>query len=709
MTNTMRVYIIGAGPGDPKLLTLRAAELIESCPVVLYTGSLVPPAVIARARPDAKVLDSSGMTLDAIIEVIVAAQGRGEDVARVHTGDPLLFGSTAEQMRRLDALGIPYEVIPGVSSFTAAAAALGKELTLPELSQTVILTRAEGRTPVPAGEKLEDLARHGATLALFLSITLIKDVVEALAPAYGEDCPVAVVHKASWPDQVILTGTLADIEARVKAARIHATAMVLVGRVLTSTDFADSKLYDPTFTHRFRKGTARASAKRGGEGVAQQKGLAPPAPGPLAGRRLLVGRARPGPSPLAEALRRLGAEVIEAPRISVEPALDCDELTAALARLGGEEGGRRAIVFACKAGVESALDAARPALDDQDIPIFAIGTAAAAALDDRGLKPALRIGEACDEALRAHQAHLAGARLLLVASEDGRPNLTASLEQLGACVDVVKAYRLVRAMPRLEACVLDAIVLPSSSAAHAVLGSDAGPRLVDVPVAAMGKLTAAAATQGGALRVALAETDTVEALVACTVALVSPAERGAPRATTPADAPAPASLVLVYTGHGKGKTTAALGLAFRALGRGMRVAVVQFIKGKWKTGERLFAESIPGLTFLVMGQGFTWESDDLSRDKRAAEAAWDKSKALIAEGAHPVVILDEITYAIHYGFIPLADVIAAIVARPAGVSVVLTGRNAPEELTAVADVVTEMRATKHPFTKGQKALVGIDF
>jgi precorrin-4/cobalt-precorrin-4 C11-methyltransferase len=254
----MRVYIIGAGPGDPKLLTLRGAELIERCPVVLFTGSLVPREVIQRARADARVYDSAGMTLDEIVEIMRAAHAADEDVARVHTGDPLIFGSTAEQMRRLDALGIPYEIVPGVSSFTAAAAALGRELTLPEVAQTVILTRAEGRTPVPEGEKLADLARHRATLALFLSITRMKQVCADLRPEYGDDCPVAVVHKASWPDQVIVTGTLADITEKVKAAKITATAMVLVGTALTHNEFADSRLYDPTFQHRFRKARREA-------------------------------------------------------------------------------------------------------------------------------------------------------------------------------------------------------------------------------------------------------------------------------------------------------------------------------------------------------------------------------------------------------------------------------------------------------------------
>jgi precorrin-4/cobalt-precorrin-4 C11-methyltransferase len=254
----MKVYIIGAGPGDPKLLTLRAAELISSCSVVLYTGSLVPRAAIAMAHPDAKVIDSSRLTLDEIIEVIVAAHDANQDVARVHTGDPLIFGSTAEQMRRMDSLGIGYEVVPGVSAVSAAAAALRRELTLPEVSQTLILTRAEGRTPMPEKEKLGGLARHQATLALFLSVTLLREVCESLEPEYGTDCPVAVVHKASCPEQKIVVGTLGDILARVREAGIKSQSIIIVGRTLTSNDFADSRLYAPDFSHRFRQARVKA-------------------------------------------------------------------------------------------------------------------------------------------------------------------------------------------------------------------------------------------------------------------------------------------------------------------------------------------------------------------------------------------------------------------------------------------------------------------
>jgi precorrin-4/cobalt-precorrin-4 C11-methyltransferase len=253
----MRVYIIGAGPGDPKLITVRGAELIAQCPIVFYTGSLVPKEVLTYAHADARIIDSSGMTLDEIATIFEEAKAAELDVARVHTGDPSIFGSTAEQMRRLEQLKIAYEIIPGVSSFTAAAAALGKELTLPELSQTVILTRAEGRTAMPPKERLAELARHEATMCLFLSISLMSDVTGQLIPHYGADCPVAVIQRASWPDQIIIKGTLEDISQKVRDAKIRATAMIIVGRVLTSTDFADSRLYAPDFAHRFRKASAK--------------------------------------------------------------------------------------------------------------------------------------------------------------------------------------------------------------------------------------------------------------------------------------------------------------------------------------------------------------------------------------------------------------------------------------------------------------------
>ena len=249
----MTVYFIGAGPGDPDLITVKGAKLVERCPVVMYAGSLVPKAVIERARDDAKIYNSADMDLDQITEVYQTAFANNQDVARVQTGDLSIYSSLAEQSRRLDQLGIDWQVIPGVSSFQASAAALGQELTLPEKCQTIILSRASGRTPVPDKENLKSLASHEATLCLFLSASLIRKVVRELLDVYPENWPVAVVEKASHPEQRILRGTLATIGDQMEEAGIKATAMIIVSKVLDMQDFNDSKLYDPTFSHACRK------------------------------------------------------------------------------------------------------------------------------------------------------------------------------------------------------------------------------------------------------------------------------------------------------------------------------------------------------------------------------------------------------------------------------------------------------------------------
>jgi precorrin-4/cobalt-precorrin-4 C11-methyltransferase len=249
----MTVHFIGAGPGAADLITVRGQALIARCPVVLYAGSLVPREVLAGAAQDAKVIDTAPMTLDQIIEEMRTAHAEGHDVARVHSGDPSLYGAIGEQMRRLRALDIGYDITPGVPAFAAAAAALGRELTLPEVSQTVVLTRTTMKaSPMPAGEDLATLAATGATLAIHLSVRNLKHVVETLSPVYGDECPVAVVYRASWPDEQIIRGTLTDIRAKVRAAKITRTALILVGRVLGDEDFVDSKLYDPTHVHVLR-------------------------------------------------------------------------------------------------------------------------------------------------------------------------------------------------------------------------------------------------------------------------------------------------------------------------------------------------------------------------------------------------------------------------------------------------------------------------
>jgi precorrin-4/cobalt-precorrin-4 C11-methyltransferase len=247
------VHFIGAGPGAPDLITLRGRDLIARAPVVLYAGSLVPEVVVACAPKHARVLDTAPMTLDEIMAEIEAAHTRGQDVARVHSGDPALYGAIAEQIRRLEALGIPYTITPGVPAYAAAAAALGRELTLPGVSQTVILTRtAMKASAMPEGEDLARLGATGATLAIHLSVRNLRRVVADLTPHYGPDCPVAVVYRASWPDEKIVHGTLADIRDKVRAAKITRTALVLVGRVLEGADFSDSRLYAPDHRHLLR-------------------------------------------------------------------------------------------------------------------------------------------------------------------------------------------------------------------------------------------------------------------------------------------------------------------------------------------------------------------------------------------------------------------------------------------------------------------------
>ncbi len=248
------IHFIGAGPGDPELLTVKGKRLIDDADTVVYAGSLVNPGVLAGCRPGTEIHNSAHMDLDEVIGVMAAAHAAGRKVVRVHTGDPSVYGAIREQMDRLDGLGIGYEVVPGVSSVFACAAALKKEFTLPDVSQTVILTRMEGRTPVPEGESLAELAAHRATMAIFLSVGMIDDVAaQLIAGGYPPETPAAVVHRASWPDQEAVVGDLRDIGAKVAAAGIARTAIILVGGFL-GDDYSLSKLYDPGFTTGYRQG-----------------------------------------------------------------------------------------------------------------------------------------------------------------------------------------------------------------------------------------------------------------------------------------------------------------------------------------------------------------------------------------------------------------------------------------------------------------------
>jgi precorrin-4/cobalt-precorrin-4 C11-methyltransferase len=247
------VHFIGAGPGDPDLITVKGQRLIAAAPVVLYAGSLVPQAIVALAREDARVVDTAPLHLDQIIAEMQRAHAEGQDVARIHSGDPSIYGAIGEQMRRLDALGIPYDVVPGVPAFAAAAALLKTELTLPEVSQTVILTRVQGvSSPMPPREDLKTLGQAGATLALHLSVKSIDKVVADLIPFYGADCPAIVVYRASWPDEAVVRGTLADIAGKIAGGDIKRTALIFVGRVFGAAEFKDSQLYSAAHQHLYR-------------------------------------------------------------------------------------------------------------------------------------------------------------------------------------------------------------------------------------------------------------------------------------------------------------------------------------------------------------------------------------------------------------------------------------------------------------------------
>lgn len=255
MTATYPVIFLGAGPGDPELITVKGQKALAQAEVILYAGSLVSPAVLGWAQSQAELVDTAPLDLEQILTRIIKAQRQGKRVVRVHSGDPALFSAMQEQLEVLKSEGIPYQVIPGVTAAAAAAAALGQELTLPEVTQTVIYTRASGRTPVPEKEALQKLAQHGATLIIYLSVQLLDTVVPELIEAYGPEAPVVVAYRVSWPEERLIRGTLSTIAAQVKQAGIKRQALILVGPALAQGEGglkARSKLYDRNFAHGYR-------------------------------------------------------------------------------------------------------------------------------------------------------------------------------------------------------------------------------------------------------------------------------------------------------------------------------------------------------------------------------------------------------------------------------------------------------------------------
>jgi precorrin-4/cobalt-precorrin-4 C11-methyltransferase len=258
----MSVYFIGAGPGAPDLITVRGLRLIERCPVCLFAGSLVPTEIVEAAPQDALVMDTAPMHLDQIIEEMQKADAAGQDVARVHSGDPAIYGAVAEQMRRLDGLGIDYEVVPGVPAFAGVAAKLKTELTLPEIAQTVIITRTGMKaSSMPDGEQLEILGQSKATLAIHLSIRNLDYVRRSLEPYYGDDCPVVIAYRATWPDELYIKTTLAEMKAEVRKHKITRTALIMVGKVFGDVEFRDSDLYNADYAHVLRNNGKKTKSK----------------------------------------------------------------------------------------------------------------------------------------------------------------------------------------------------------------------------------------------------------------------------------------------------------------------------------------------------------------------------------------------------------------------------------------------------------------
>lgn len=249
----MTVHFIGAGPGAPDLITVRGLRLIETCPVCLYAGSIIPPTLVSSCPSNARVVDTAPLSLDEIEAEFLSAHNKGLDVARLHSGDLSVWSAVAEQIRRLERHSIPYTLTPGVPAFAAAAAALGRELTIPGMAQSLVLTRVSGRaSAMPEAETLNNFGKSGATLAIHLAIHRMADIVAELTPLYGPDCPVAIVARASWEHETILRGTLETIEEILSRTPIERTAIVFVGRGLAARDFRDSALYDPDYQRRFR-------------------------------------------------------------------------------------------------------------------------------------------------------------------------------------------------------------------------------------------------------------------------------------------------------------------------------------------------------------------------------------------------------------------------------------------------------------------------
>ncbi len=470
------VYLVGAGPGDPKLLTVRALELIRAAEVVAH-DELVSPEILSLAGPGAEVLavgrrHGFGKTDYRLHPLVLERALAGRVVVRLKSGDPLIFGRGAEEAEELAEAGIPFEIVPGVSAALGAAACAGIPLTD---------RRFASRVTLRTGHQAEDGGGHAReTLVFYMAANRLRENLERLLEEGCEpSTPAAYIAAATTPRQVVVTGVVADLADRVEAVRCSDPALLIVGEVA-----------------RLRERIAWFEKA------------------PLRGRRVMLARARPGPSRIAARLRALGAIVLERPKVSIAEACEYSALEQALRETNRYD----AIVFGCSAGVEAAsglLGAINSkAAPKTEIPVITVGPEAADTLERSGISPVLRLDGACREAIAKETPAFAGKHLLLVASTRGRPNLMAELETAGATVELAPAYRpaydhaaALRELPEL-------IVLPSSSAAHLLLGGEDRGSLMDLPMLAIGPLTEAAARTLGATNVKRCQTDSIDSVVA---------------------------------------------------------------------------------------------------------------------------------------------------------------------------------------------------
>lgn len=477
------VYLVGAGPGDPGLLTVRALELLRTAEVVAY-DALVSPAILSLAGPQAELLSvgrrhGTGATSYRLHPDVLARAKAGQTVIRLKAGDPFIFGRGGEEAEELAEAGIPFLIVPGISAALGAAAYAGIPLTHRLHASDV--TFMSGHDVDGSHHSLTEWSKAAAgtgTLVIFMAARKLSANLQRLIQAgRSAETPAAYIVSATTPDQKVIVGTLTTLLEKTRDVDLTIPALVIVGEVVG-----------------LRERIAWFERR------------------PLAGRRLLVARARPSRSAIAAELRALGAEVLEIPEVEVMPINGRSPIDTKLARLHEFRG----IVFGCAAGV----DAVVPHVPTLDVPVVAVGAAAAQALFRHGIEPAVCVRGACQDALREHSVLLYKGPLLLVTSEDGHPNLRDELTRIGADIEAVAAYRYVHRMPSIPLPPIDLVVLPSSSAARAVLSGELGEALLGVPMAAIGLQTEEAARHCGAQSVVRAEKDSVASLVSLAVSMV---------------------------------------------------------------------------------------------------------------------------------------------------------------------------------------------